>query len=59
MNKKAIKASTQHHLDIYTIKNDTVILKDGSCAAVLQTTAINFSLLSEEEQEAIIINQEH
>jgi len=54
MSKKAIKASTQHHLDIYTIKNDTIILKDGSCAQVMQTTAINFSLLSEEEQEAIM-----
>lgn len=54
MSKQAIKASTQAHLDIYTIKNDTVILKDGSCAAILQTTAINFALLSEEEQEAIM-----
>lgn len=54
MSKQAIKASTQQHLDIYTIKDDTVILKDGSCAAVIQTTAINFALLSEEEQEAIM-----
>jgi type IV secretory pathway VirB4 component len=54
MSKQAIKASTQQHLDIHTIKDDTIILKDGSCAAVLQTTAINFALLSEEEQEAIM-----
>lgn len=49
-----IKASTQEHLDIYTIKDHLVFLKDGSAALVLQTTAINFSLLSEEEQDATI-----
>ena len=49
-----IKASTQEHLDIYTIKNHLVFLKDGGAALVLQTTAINFSLLSEEEQDATI-----
>ncbi|MBI3282777.1 hypothetical protein HYZ70_01740, partial [Candidatus Curtissbacteria bacterium] len=50
----SIKASTQEHLDIYTIKDHLVFLKDGSVALVLQTTAINFSLLSEEEQDATI-----
>lgn len=50
----SIKASTQEHLDIYTIKDHLVFLKDGSAALVMQTTAINFSLLSEEEQDATI-----
>jgi len=49
-----IRASTQEHLDIYTIKNHLVFLKDGSVALVLKTTAINFNLLSEEEQDATI-----
>lgn len=49
-----IKASTQEHLDIYTIKNHLVFLKDGGVALVLKTTAINFNLLSEEEQDATI-----
>ncbi len=49
-----IKASTQEHLDIYTIKDHLVYLKDGSAALVLQTTAINFGLLSDEEQDATI-----
>jgi hypothetical protein len=31
-----------------------VVLKDGSCALILQVTAINFGLLSEGEQDAII-----
>jgi len=50
----SIKASTQEHLDIYTIRDDIVILKTGACAKVIQTTAINFDLLSEEEQDAIM-----
>lgn len=49
-----IKASTQEHLDLYAIKNHLVFLKDGSAALVLKTTAINFNLLSEEEQDATI-----
>lgn len=49
-----IKASTQEQLDIYTIKDHLVYLKDGSVALVLQTTAINFGLLSDEEQDATI-----
>lgn len=54
MLDKAIKATTQQHLDIHTIKDHLVILKDGSAAMVLQTSAINFGLLSEEEQDATI-----
>lgn len=49
-----IRASTQEHLDIEDIKDDIIILKDGSCCLVLQTTAVNFNLLSETEQDAII-----
>jgi hypothetical protein len=49
-----IKATTQDHLDIEEIKDDLVILKNGSVCSVLQTTAVNFDLLSEIEQDAII-----
>ena len=49
-----IKSSTQEHLDIYTIKDHLIFLKDGSVALALKTTAINFNLLSEEEQDATI-----
>jgi hypothetical protein len=52
--KIAIRASTQEHLEIEDIKENIVILKDGSCCLVLATTAINFGLLSEKEQEATI-----
>ncbi len=49
-----INATTQDHLDIEEVKNDMVVLKNGSVCAVLQTTAVNFDLLSEIEQDAII-----
>lgn len=52
--KIAIRASTQEHLDIEDIKDGIVILKDGGAAVILATTAINFGLLSEKEQEATI-----
>lgn len=46
--------TTQDHLEIADIKNDILILKDGGGALVLQVGAVNFGLLSEEEQIAII-----
>ncbi len=49
-----IKATTQSFLEIEDIIEDLVILKDGSCALVLETGAVNFGLLSKDEQEAII-----
>lgn len=49
-----IKASTQEHLEIEDIFDDMVILKSSGAALVIQTTAVNFGLLSETEQDAII-----
>lgn len=54
MFDKALKATTQQHLDIYTVKDDLLILKDGTAALILQVNAINFGLLSEQEQDATI-----
>lgn len=52
--KKIAGNSTQNHLRIAEIKNDTVILKSGGSRAVLETTSVNFNLKSEDEQNAII-----
>ncbi len=46
--------STQSRLHIAEIRNDTVVLKDGTMRAVLLVSSINFSLKSEDEQNAII-----
>lgn len=52
--KIPIRASTQEHLEVEDIRDDIVLMKDGSCCLVLLTTAINFGLLSEKEQDATI-----
>src|SRR3990170_2125716 len=51
-NKKIY--TTQEHLDIEDIRNDMVILKNGEAVCLIQTNAINFDLLSEMEQDAMI-----
>lgn len=49
-----ILSSTQQHLDIYDIDQGLIILKNGGARLVLSCTAVNFDLLSEVEQDAII-----
>lgn len=49
-----IKGATQSFLEISDITEDLVMTVDGSCALVLETGAVNFGLLSKDEQEAII-----
>jgi type IV secretory pathway VirB4 component len=49
-----INVSTQQYLDIAEIKDNTVVLKDGTLRAVLMVSSINFALKSEEEQNAVI-----
>ncbi len=48
-------ASTQDHLAIKDIRDDLVINKNGSVAMVIQTSAINFDLLAEYEQDNKIL----
>jgi len=51
---KATGASSQKYLDIAEIRDNIVIMKDGSLRGVLLVSSVNFSLKSEEEQNAII-----
>ncbi len=46
--------STQKYLDISEIKENTIVLKDGSLRGILAISSTNFSLKSEDEQNAII-----
>lgn len=48
------QVSTQQHLDIEDIRDDLVVLKNGTVSAVLETTAVNFDLLDPQEQSASI-----
>jgi len=50
------KNSLQEKMDIAEIKEDIVVMKDGSLRAVIATTAVNMDLKAEEEQQAIIHN---
>lgn len=52
--RKNSKPSTQTHLPIAEIKEGAVVMKDGTLRSVLMTSSINFSLKSEDEQNALI-----
>lgn len=49
-----IQSTTQQFLDIYDITNNFVIMKDGTVSTILTVDAMNFGLLAEEEQDAIM-----
>jgi hypothetical protein len=52
--KQKVLASTQDHLDIYDIRDDLILLKNGDVSMVIETTAVNFQLLSVFEQDSKI-----
>ena len=54
MPVQPIIATTQQYLSIEDIKDNLLLLKNGAAAMVIQTSAVNFGLLSEPEQDAII-----
>lgn len=54
IKKIAIKGTTQQHLPIEDITENIVVLKDGSCCLILETPSVNFDLLSDKEQDAMI-----
>lgn len=54
LTKQAAASPSQQFLDLAEIREDVIVLKNGSFRAVLAVSAINFDLKSTEEQEAII-----
>lgn len=46
--------NTKDFVPVQAVKNNAVILNDGSVIVIIQTSAVNFDLLSENEQLAII-----
>ena len=52
--RNKITSSTEKFLDIAEVKEDTVIMRDGTLRAVILVSSINFALKSEDEQNAII-----
>lgn len=52
--KIAIKGTTQEHLPIEDVVDGMALMKDGSAAAIMQISSVNFDLLSEREQMALV-----
>jgi len=53
---KPLTATTQAQIPIVEIADDIVLYKDGGAALILESTSLNFGLLSEKEQEAVIVS---
>lgn len=51
--------STQRYLPFSEVRDNIVIMKDGSARIVLKVEAVNFALKSEPEQDAIIYSFQH
>lgn len=49
-----VSYSTQQYLDIAEIKENTLIMRDGSIRGVFMISSINFALKSEDEQNALV-----
>lgn len=53
-NKATSDATTQRYLPFSEIRDNLIIMKDGSTRMILKVKAVNFNLKSEEEQDSII-----
>lgn len=51
---KSAAYSTQKYINVAEIKEDTLVLKDGSLRAVIAVSSTNFALKSEDEQNALV-----
>lgn len=49
-----ISATTQKYLDIAEIRDDVMVMRDGTMRAVILVSSLNFALKSEDEQNAIV-----
>lgn len=49
-----ISSTTQQFLDIHDIVNNFIIMKDGTVSVIITVDAMNFGLLAEEEQDAVM-----
>ena len=49
-----IESTSQKQMPIADIVDDIVVFKDGGACLILESTSLNFGLLSEKEQEAVV-----
>lgn len=55
-DQASINSTSQKFLDIYDVVNDLILLKNGSASMALTVNAMNFGLLAEAEQDAVIFS---
>jgi hypothetical protein len=49
-----LSAPSQTHIPVADVVDDLVLFKDGGASLVMESTSLNFGLLSEKEQQAVI-----
>ena len=49
-----IKSTTQVFTEVESVEQNIIVYVDGSCSLIVTAAAVNFGLLSEKEQDAII-----
>ncbi|PIP26418.1 MAG: hypothetical protein CO140_01840 [Candidatus Moranbacteria bacterium CG_4_9_14_3_um_filter_40_7] len=54
ITKTSSKSTSQQFMDVAEVKDDAIVLKNGTLRGVLSVSAINYDLKSTQEQEAII-----
>jgi type IV secretory pathway VirB4 component len=59
ITKPAAGNPTQKFLDIAEIRDDVIVLKNGSFRGILAVSSINYDLKSTEEQDAIIVQYQN
>lgn len=59
VGQKNAKMSTQLHLKISEIRDNTVVLKNSGLRSVLKTSSVNLNLKSEQEQNAVIYSYQN
>lgn len=52
--KSVTTSTTQKYLDVAELRDDVLVMNDGTLRAVLMVSSLNFALKSEDEQNAII-----
>lgn len=51
---RPLSSTTQNHIPIAEIAEDLVLYKNGAVTLIMESTSLNFGLLSENEQEGVI-----
>ena len=51
-----VKATTQQFVEIEAVDDDVLLMSDRRCCCIIESSGVNFQLLSPDEQQAIIFS---